>query len=90
MELTMGNPRPKDNPRPECPHMLGWKANNASNHHFKIPLLLALRIIVIVRMPLMYLIMWTISFQLSSSGACTLVIWNATAMQVSSLDRLVV
>ena len=85
----MGNPRLKDNSPPECPRMLGWTANDASTHHFKIPLPLALRISGSVRVPLMYLIMWTILSQLSRSGAQTLVIRNATAVQVSGLDRLV-
>ena len=89
VELTMGNPRPKDNPPPECPRMLGWTANNVSTHHFKIPIPLALRISGSVRVPLMYLIMWTILAQLSSSGAQTIVVGNATAVQVSGLASLV-
>jgi hypothetical protein len=44
VELTMGNPRPKDSPPPECPRMLGCTANDASTHHFRMPLPLALRI----------------------------------------------
>jgi hypothetical protein len=43
----------------ECPHMLGCTANDASTHHFKMPLPLALSISGIVRVPLMYLIKWT-------------------------------
>ena len=34
VELTIGNPRPKDNPPPECSRILGWTANNSSTHHF--------------------------------------------------------
>ena len=89
MELTMGNPRPKDNPPPECPRMLGWTANDASTHHFKIPLPLALRINSSVRVTLMYLIMWTILAQSSRPGARNLVVRNATSVQVSGLARLV-
>ena len=85
----MGNLRPKDNPPPEFPRMLGWTENYASTRHFKIPLRLDLRISGIVRMPLMYLIMWTILAQWSRLGARTLVVRNTIAMQVSGLDRLV-
>ena len=56
VELTMGNPLPKDNPPPECPRMLGWTANDASTHHFKMPLALALRISGSMRVPLRYFI----------------------------------
>ena len=70
--------------------MLGWAENDASTHYFKITLVLALRISVSVRLPLMYLIMWNNLAQSSRSGAQTIVARNATAMQVSSLDRLVV
>jgi hypothetical protein len=56
VELTMVNLRPKDRPHLECPRMLGWTANDASTHHFKLPLPLALKISGIVRVPLMYLI----------------------------------
>ena len=89
VELTMGYLLLNDNPPPECPRMLGWIANNASTHHFKIPPPLALRISGSVRVPLMYLTMWTILAQLSRSGAQTLVVRNATAVQVSGLARLV-
>jgi hypothetical protein len=89
VELTMGNPHPRDNPPLECPRMLGCTANDASTHHFRVPLPLALRISGIVRVPLMYLIKWTKLFQLSMSGAHTLVVRNAIAVQVSGLDRLI-
>ena len=85
----MGNPRPKYNPPPECPRMLVWTANDASPHHFKTPLPLELRISGSVRVPLMYLIMLTILAQFYQSGAQTLVVRNATAVQVSGLARLV-
>ena len=85
----MGNPRPKDNPPPECPRMLGWTVNDASTHHFKIPPPLALRIGGSVRVHLIYLIIWTILDQLYSSGDRILIIRNATAVQVSGLNRLV-
>jgi hypothetical protein len=52
VELTMGNPRPKDRPHPECPRMLGWTANDVSTRHFKMPLPLALKISGILRVPL--------------------------------------
>jgi hypothetical protein len=89
VELTMGNPRPRDNPPPECPRMLGCTANDASTHHFIMPLPLSLRTSGIVRAPLMYLIKCTNLFQLSLSGARTLVVRNASAVQVSDLARLV-
>jgi hypothetical protein len=41
VELTMGNPLCKDRPPQLCPCMLGWTANAASTHHFKMPVLLA-------------------------------------------------
>ena len=85
----MRNLRPKDNPPPEFPRMLGWTENYASTHHFKIPRLLVLRISGSVRVPLMCIIMWTILSQTSRSGARTLVVRNARAVQVSGLDRLV-
>jgi hypothetical protein len=44
VELTMGNPLPKDRPPPLCPCMLEWTTNAASTHHFKMPVPLALRI----------------------------------------------
>ena len=69
--------------------MLGRTANDASTHHFKIPLPLVLRISGSVRMPLVYLIMWTNLAQLSRLGARTLVVRNATAVQVSGLASLV-
>ena len=56
VELTIGNPHPKDNPPPECPLMFGWTANDASTHHFKMPLPLALRISGSVHVPLRYFI----------------------------------
>jgi hypothetical protein len=89
VELAMGNTRPKDRPPLECPRMLGWTVNDESTHHFKMPLQLALKIIGIVRVPLMYLLMWTNLVQSSLSGSRTLVVKNAIAVQVSGLDRLV-
>ena len=86
---SMVNPRPKDNPPPEYPRMLGWTANGASTNHFKITLPLALRISGRVRMPLMYLIMWTILAQSSCSGAQNIIVRNVTTVQVSSLAHLV-
>jgi hypothetical protein len=89
VEITMGNPHPKDRPPPECPRMLGWTANDASTHHFKMPLPLALTISSIIQVPLMYLIMWTNLVQSSLSGSRTLIVKNAIAVQVSGLARLV-
>ena len=85
----MGNMRPKDNHPPECPRMLGWTADDEFNHHFKIPLPLELMISGSVRVPLMYLIMWTILAQYSISGDQTIGVRNATAVKVYSLDCLV-
>jgi hypothetical protein len=84
----MGKPRTRDSPLPECPRLLGCTENDASTHHFKIPLPLALHISGIVRVPLMHLIKWTNLFQSSLSGARTLVVRNVIVVQVSSLDRL--
>jgi hypothetical protein len=86
----MGNPRPKDRPPPECPRMLGWTANDASTHHLKMPLLLALYISVIVRVPIMYLIRWINLVHSSFLGSHTLVVKNTIAVQVSGIARLVV
>jgi hypothetical protein len=69
--------------------MLGWTANDASTHNFKMPLPLALNISGIVRLPLMYLIRWTNLVQSSLAGARTLVVNNAIVVQVSDMDRLV-
>jgi hypothetical protein len=85
----MGNPRPKDSPPQECPLMLGWTAKDASTHHFKIPVPLELRIRGKVQVPLIYRIRWMSLAQSSLSGARTVVVRNETAMQVSSLARLV-
>jgi hypothetical protein len=73
VELTMGNPLLKYRPPPLCPHMLGWTANAASTHHFKLQVPLALRISGSVRVPLRYFIRWVSLFQSSLSGACTLI-----------------
>jgi hypothetical protein len=69
--------------------MLGCTANDASTHRFRMPLPLALRISGIVRVPMMYLIKWTNSFQSSLPGARTLVVRNASVVQLSGLARLV-
>ena len=89
VDLKIGNQRSKDNPPTECHRRLGWTANNASTHHFKTPLPLALRVRGSVRVPLMYLIKSTSLDQSSLSGAHTIIVKNAMAMQVSGLDRLV-
>jgi hypothetical protein len=88
VELTMGNTRPKDRPPPECPRMLGWTANDASTHHLKMPLPLALTISGIVRVPLMYLIRWTELVQSSLSVSSFLIVKSAIVVQVSGLARL--
>jgi hypothetical protein len=85
----MGNLRPKNRPPPECPRMLGWIASDASTHHFKMPLPLALKISGIVQVPLLYLIRWTNLVQSSLSDSRTLIVKNAIAVQVSRLARLV-
>ena len=68
VEPKIGNPRPKYNPPPECSRILGWTANYASTHHFKITLMLELRVRGSVGVPLMYCIKWTTLAQSSSSG----------------------
>ena len=89
VELTIGNPLPKYKPPPEWPRILGWTANNASTHHFKIPLTLALRVTERFLVPLRYCIRCTSIPQSSSSFACTLVFINSMAVQVSGLAPLV-
>ena len=69
VELTIGNPHPKDNPPPESPRMLVWTANYAFIHQFKLMLPLEVRNSSRVSVHLIYLIMWTILAQLSRSGA---------------------
>jgi hypothetical protein len=85
----MGKPRLRDSPPPECPRMLKCTANDASTHHFRMPLPVALGISSIVRVPLIYLIKLNNLFQSSLSGARTLVVRNVIAVQVSILARLV-
>jgi hypothetical protein len=89
VELTMGNPRPKDSLPPECPYMLGRTANDVSTHYFMMSLPFALRISGIVWLPLRYIIKCTILVQSSLSGACTLVVKNSMAVQESNMARLV-
>ena len=89
VELMIGNPRPKDNPPPECPRILGWTANNASTHHFKIPLPLALRVSESLLVPLRYRIRCTNLAQSYLLGARTLVVRNVMDVQVSGLSLLV-
>ena len=89
VELTIENPQYKDKPTPECTCMLECTTNNASTHHFKIPLPLALRVSGILRLPLMYHIRCTNLAQQSSLGAHNLIVRNTMAMQVSGLDLLV-
>jgi hypothetical protein len=84
----MGNPRPKDAPS-GVPTHVGMDANDASTHHFKIPLPLSLKISGIIRVSLMYLIRWTNLVQPSVSGSRTLIVKNAITVQVSGLARLV-
>ena len=89
LELTIGNPRPKNKPPPKCPLILGWTANDASTHHFKIPLPLALRFSERLIVPLRYPIRCTNLSKPSSPGARTLVIRNAMAVQISGIYLLV-
>ena len=89
VELTIGNPRPKDKPPPEFPRILGWNKNNASTYHFKITLPLALRVIESLLVPLRYRIRCTNFPQSSSSSLCTLVVRNTMDVQVSVISLLV-
>ena len=89
MELTTVNSRPKDKPPPEYPLILVWNANDASTHHFKIPLPLVLRINRSVHVHMMHCIKCTSLEQSSLLGARTLVVKNLMNVQVSSLARLV-
>ena len=89
MDLTIWNPLPKDKPNPECPCISVWTENYVSTHHFKIPLLLALRVSKSLSVPLMYHIICTNLSQSSSPGTRTLVSRNAMDVQVSVLALLV-
>ena len=89
VELTIGNPHPKDKPPLECTHTLLWTVKYASTHHFKITLPLALRVSNSLLVPLMYCIRCTNLAQSSSSGAYALVVRNAMDVQVSGLELLV-
>ena len=89
VELTIGKPWPKESPPPECPRMFGWTANDASTHHLRMPLPLALKISGIFLVPLMYFIRWTNLAQSSLSGSRTRVVRNAIAVHVSGLALLV-
>ena len=89
VEITIGNPRPKDKSPPEWPRIIGWTTNDASTQHFKIPLTLALRFSESLRVPLRYFIRCTNLAQSSYSGDRTFVVRNAIAVQVSGLSLLV-
>ena len=89
VELTMGNPLPKDSPPPECPCMLGWTANEASTHHFRMPLLLALSVNGSLHVPLRYFIRCDNLCHSSLSGSCTLMVKNVMDVHVSGLACLV-
>ena len=87
-ELTTGNPCPKDKLPPECPHILGWIANNASTHHLKILFPLALLVSESLGVLLMYCIRCTNLSQLSLLVDCTLVVINLMSVQILGLDLL--
>ena len=89
VDLTIENPRPKDDPRLEYSHILEWTANNGSTRHFKIPLPLTLRVSENMHVPLIYCIKWTRLAQSSSLGARTTVVKNEMAVQVYGLFHLV-
>ena len=89
VDLTIGNPCPKDKPPPEFPRILGWDANDASTHSFKIPLPLELRVSENFCVPMIYTITCTNLYLYSLSGARTLVFRNEMAVQVSGLAILV-
>ena len=89
VELTIGNPCPKDKPPPEFPRISIWTENDASTHHFKISIPLALRVSESLRVPLMYHMRCTKLVWFSSSGDCAFVFINVIAVQVSVLSLLV-
>ena len=82
VELTIGNPRPKDNPPLECPHILVLTANNASTHHFKISLSLELRVRESLLVTLRYYIRCTDFSQSYLLDACTIFVRYAMYVQV--------
>ena len=84
----IGNPRPKDDPTPECPQILVWTSSDASTHHLKIPLPLSMRVSIILHVPLIYCIRCTKLAQSSSLGASTLFVINAMDEQVSGRSLL--
>ena len=89
VELMIGNPRPKDNPPPECTRILGWTENYASVHHFKIPLPLELRASESLLVPIRCHIICNNLSQYYLLGACTHVVRNFMAVQVSGIALLV-
>ena len=89
VEIIIGNTLPKDNPPPECTRILGCTTNNASICHFKITLLLDLRVSESLHAPLMYRIRCTNLTQSSSSGNHAFAVRNTMTVQVSGLALLV-
>ena len=79
-----------DSPAPVCPLILGCTANDASIHHFKMPLPLALSVKGSRLVPLKYFIKCINYFSSSLSGVLTLVVRNDIEVHVSGLARLVV
>jgi hypothetical protein len=73
-----GKSCPKDSPPPECPLMLRWTSNDATTHHFRMLLPLALRISGSVRVPLRYFIKSTNLFQ---SHPCRVLALSSSRMQ---------
>jgi hypothetical protein len=79
----------EDSPPPECPHIFGCTANDASTHHLRIPLPSALNTNGSLRVSIRYFIRCASFLRSSWSGALTLVLKNATEVLVSGLSRFV-
>ena len=90
VEVTTGKPLPMGSYLPVCPLILVWTANDASIHHFRISAPLAPSMSGIFLVLLRYFIRRTKLFQSYVSSSLTLVVSNATDVQVSGLSLLVV
>ena len=78
-----------DSPPTVCPLMLVWAENDASIHHFSIPVPPAPRMNGIFTVLLRYFIRRSNFFQSSVSGYITLVLMNVTDVHVPGISLLV-
>ena len=83
IKLKIGIPALRERHPPKCPWQLGWVACNPSIHHFKMGVELACKTRGKLILPLRYWIIRMSFFQSSTSGFFTLVVKNATAVEIS-------